>query len=55
MSARSPTRDDNQGMQRWNGLTPAQRAYWLQCANSARAVDAWYFYKHIRDIEKQLS
>lgn len=36
---------DEVGMRWWNSLTDRERAYWLDAAGSARAVDAWRAYR----------
>lgn len=54
MSAALPTADDITGMTWWNARTPERRAYWSDRARSFRAVDAWHYYKLIREVEGQL-
>jgi hypothetical protein len=38
-------RDAEAGIAWFNGLTPAERSYWLMCADSARPADAWAAFK----------
>lgn len=50
MSAKQPTADDGAGMAWFNGLTEQRRAYWLQCAESSRPVDAWHYFKLCEEV-----
>ena len=38
---REPTPDETMGMEWWNHLNEADRAYWLQEARSAVPAEAW--------------
>lgn len=40
--------DALEGIEWWNSLYPRERAYWLERANSAAAVDAWRAFKLAR-------
>jgi len=50
----SADRDDDTsaGMAWFNGLSPVERRYWLETANSARPADAWRAYKSGHCLER---
>jgi hypothetical protein len=45
---RQPTLDKQAGMAWWNGLTEAERAYWLHRADTATPAEAWDAFKQLR-------
>ena len=42
---RSPTADEQAGIDWWNGVTEATRAHWLKVANTAVPAEAWARFK----------
>lgn len=42
---RSPTADEQAGIDWWNGLTEAMRTHWLKAANTAVPTEAWARFK----------
>jgi hypothetical protein len=45
---RQPTPDEQAGMDWWNALTEAERAYWLRTADTATPAEAWDAFKQLR-------
>lgn len=41
--------DGQEGMKWWNGLTEADRAFWLRAALTAVPAEAWAYYKGCRE------